>query len=397
MRPVSEPGVPADADVEVDVAVVGGGGAGLCLLHQLALRGPAGLSVAVLDPLDRLALRPDDRTWCFWDGGTNDVDEALTATWSSVLVRSTTSRLQLDLPPMRYAMLRSGAFAALVAGALAASSVDVRWLAETVTEVEDGDAWASVRTPSARVRARWVFDSRPGPVIGARTSLLQHFRGAFVHAPSAPFDAALAVLMDFTTPQPVRGLSFGYCLPVSPTRALVEYTEFSPQVLPDAGYAAALDGYLARAVGADHVVEHVEQGVIPMSDAAYPRRTGRRTFRAGTAGGATRGSTGYTFAAMQRQARAVAEALRDGRDPEPPAPYPARHRLADAVLLRALDSGAVDGPGFFTRLFERNPPQRVLRFLDGATSPGQDLALVATAPPVAMTRSAAWVATHRRR
>lgn len=378
--------------MRVDIALVGGGGAGLCLLHQLALRGPAGCTVAVIDPVDRLGVRPQDRTWCFWDDGASDVDAALTHSWTSVLVRSATADLDLDLRPMRYAMLRSGDLAALVAGAVERAGIDVRWVGGTATAVQDGDASAHVMTSAGTVEADWVFDSRPAPPDRPpRTTLLQHFRGAYVHAPSAPFDPRRAVLMDFSTPQPADGLSFGYCLPVSPTRALVEYTEFSPQVLDDAGYRTALAGYLERAVGVPHTVEETEQGVIPMTDGGYDRRTGRRTFRTGTAGGATRASTGYTFAAMQRQARAVADALREGRDPVPPSAYPARHRLADAVMLRALDSGAVDGPEFFTRLFSRNPTVRVLRFLDGRTTPAQDLAVIATAPTLAMTRSAAWL------
>ena len=378
------------------MALVGGGGAALCLLHQLALRGPAGLSVVVVDPVDRLAERPQDRTWCFWVEGASDVDAALTTAWSSVVVRSPRARLDLDLRPMRYAMLRSGDYAAEVANACAAARVSVRWVTAPATGVRDGEGRARVTTAAGAVEARWVFDSRPAPPVRpARTALLQHFRGAFVHAPSAPFDPDRAVLMDFRTPQPARGLSFGYCLPVSATRALVEYTEFSPAVLDDAGYTAALAAYLRSAVGVPHQVEHVEQGVIPMTDAVHERRTGRRTFRLGTAAGATRPSTGYTFTAMQRQARAVAEALRDGRDPVPPAAYPARHALADAALLRALDSGAVDGPDFFLRLFSRNPVERVLHFLDGVTTPAQELRLLASAPRVPMTRSALWVARHR--
>jgi lycopene beta-cyclase len=46
----------------------------------------------------------------------------------------------------------------------------------------------------------------------------------------------------------------------------------------------------------------------------------------------------------------------------------------DAVLLRALDSGRLDGAAFFTDLFDRHPVERVLRFLDGASSPREELA-----------------------
>jgi lycopene beta-cyclase len=204
------------------------------------------------------------------------------------------------------------------------------------------------------------------------------------------FDPDLPVLMDFSVPQPGRGVAFGYVLPSSPRRALVEYTEFSPARLADGAYDRALHTYLHRRFGAtprDYVIDHIEDGAIPMTDAVHARRAGDSVFRIGTAGGATRGSTGYTFAAMQRQGAAMAAELLAGRAPVPPAAYPARHRWMDAVMLRALDRGPVGGPDLFVQLFDRNPPQRVLRFLDGATSPLEDLAIMRTAPTAAMARA----------
>lgn len=59
----------------------------------------------------------------------------------------------------------------------------------------------------------------------------------------------------------------------------------------------------------------------------------------------------------------------------------------DALLLRALDDGAIDGADFLAGLFERHPTERVLRFLDGATSPVEDLAVMASAPKTVMMRT----------
>jgi lycopene beta-cyclase len=143
-------------------------------------------------------------------------------------------------------------------------------------------------------------------------------------------------------------------------------------------------------------VLQVEQGAIPMTDAPFARRVGQRVLRLGAAGGATRPSTGYTFTAAQRQAAAVADALAAGRDPAPPRAYPLRHLAMDAVLLRALDSGRLDGAAFFTDLFDRHPVERVLRFLDGASSPREELAVMATAPRAPMLRATAEVALRHR-
>jgi lycopene beta-cyclase len=221
--------------------------------------------------------------------------------------------------------------------------------------------------------------------------LLQHFRGWTVRFDRPRLDPELATLMDFQVPQPRQGVAFAYCLPLDDQRALVEYTQFSRERLPSADYDRELSGYLRRrwAVepGRGVEVESVEDGVIPMTDAPFAGRVGQRVFRLGTAGGATRPATGYTFAAMNRQAEVIAELLLAGRTPLPPPPYPARHRWMDAIALRALDRGYLSGPEWFTRLFADNPSDRVVRFLDGLSSPADELALMWTTPTSPMLRA----------
>ena len=391
--------------VEVDLAVVGAGGAGLSLLTQLDRLVTAGQgapggggsrrvpSVALIDPVHR---RADDRTWCFWDDGHNDVEQAVHRAWSKVELVDALGRSQLlDLGSMRYVMVRSKDFYALADDA--AARLGAVRIPAPADQVGDGLVLAG----GLKVRATWVFDSRPAPPLRpANTALLQHFRGWSVRFARDMFDPELPILMDFSVPQPGRGVAFGYLLPSSPRRALVEYTEFSPARLTGAAYDAALHAYLHRRFGAapnDYVIDHVEDGAIPMTDAVHARRVDAATFRLGTAGGATRGSTGYTFAAMQRQGAAVAAAVLAGREPMAPAAYPPRHRWMDAVMLRALDRGLVGGPELFAALFRHNPPQRVLRFLDGRSSRREELALMATAPTVPMLRASLGDAAARAR
>ncbi len=232
----------------------------------------------------------------------------------------------------------------------------------------------------------------------ARTTLLQHFRGWFVRTAGPRFDPGCADLMDFRTAQPAHGLSFGYVLPLGPREALVEYTEFSRAPLDAAGYEAALRDYTGKVLRlGSFEVTGSEQGVIPMTDARFPRAPAPGVFRVGTAGGATRPSTGYTFAAVQRQARRVADRYHRGLAPVPPVPHSRRSRAMDAVLLRALDQGRVDGAAFFARLFTALPPERVLAFLDGATGPLQDLGIGRHVPWAPMTRTALELPFLRRR
>ncbi|MEU1125263.1 lycopene cyclase family protein [Streptomyces sp. NPDC005899] len=379
-----------------DVVVVGAGAAGLSLAHRLCAEPhTTAPSVLLVDPPPG-RLRPPPRTWCFWEPPGGEYDSVLSASWRRLRVRDATGGATVAEPGrLRYKMLRSDAFESLVHARLD-TAPNLRRIEATVDTVRDTRDGAEVLAHDARgkaivLRARWVFDSRPPRWLPpARTTLLQHFTGWFVRTARPVFDPGVADLMDFRTPQPAHGLSFGYVLPLGTDEALVEYTEFSRAVLSPEEYERALRHYTADVLrlGA-FTVSAVEHGVIPMTDGHFPHRAGRSVFRVGTAGGATRPSTGYTFAAVQRQSRSVAAQLREGRPLRVPPPYGAWPRAMDAVLLRALDTGRVKGADFFPGLFRRVPAERLLRFLDGSSRVREDLLVGVRTPVLPMLRTVA--------
>ncbi len=388
--------------MDTEVAVVGGGAAGLSLIHHLCAPGPGGRPGAGSGParvvlVDAPAgpLRPPERTWCFWEEPGGDWDDLLLRSWDRLRVHGPDGAAFTGSPgPLRYKMLRSDTFARAVRERVGPGAVTR--VEAAVRAVRDRPGGAEVLGVTAagrrlRVHARWVFDSRrPRRPPPARTLLLQHFRGWFLRTERPAFDPTTVELMDFRVPQPRHGLAFGYVLPLGTHRALVEYTAFSAAPLSTAGYDRALRHYVGDVLGIGrHEVTGDEQGVIPMSDGRHPRRAGHSVFRIGAAGGATRPSTGYTFAGLQRQTRAVAVALREGRVPLPPAAYPRRAMAMDAVVLRALDTGRIDGPAFFTALFRTVPTERLLRFLDGGTHPLEELGIGLRTPVLPMLRTVA--------
>ncbi|MBG0565410.1 lycopene cyclase [Actinoplanes sp. NEAU-A11] len=373
--------------MDVDLALIGYGGATSLLLSALDRRGVGGLRIATVDPD---VTHGHHRTWAFWTGPRDDLDPILDAAWPRVDLYGPGGARRLDLGPMRYAMVQSGPI--FQRAGEAAARLGVRGISASAAALDDDGTEVTVRDGdgAAIVRAKWALDSRPAaPERPGRTFWLQHFRGWWVRAEADVFDPGSAILMDFRTPQPARGVSFGYVLPTGPRSALIEYTEFSPARLDDAGYETALRSYLKLLRLPDLVVEKVEDGAIPMTDAPFAQRPSPRVVRLGTAGGATRPSTGYTFSAMRRQAEQIAGAVLAGSDPVPAPAYPRRHMWMDAVALRAWDRGLVAAPAFFERLFTRNPPERVLRFLDGLTSPAEEVALMASTPLLPMTWAAA--------
>ncbi|MFC3689045.1 lycopene cyclase family protein [Aquipuribacter hungaricus] len=403
---------------DADLVLLGAGGAGTAVLHALAHRDlttglPAPLRVVVVDPVPDDSAAARHRTWCFWAEGEAAVAPAVHATWRHVRVSDPARDLVLDLDPFRYHLVRSDDLAALTAERVrAAPRLSVERVVAAAGRVTSTTAGATVQVGGRTLRAALVLDSRPAsPARAGSVWWWQHFRGWTLPAGALPAGVLgagpdgrpVASLMDFRTDQPAAGLSFGYLLPLPDGRALAEYTEFSPARLDDAGYDAALRGYLARlGVSPDVVPDHVETGVIPMTDGAFARRSGPRVLRTGTAGGATRGSTGYTFSAMLRDGEAVADLVAGGALARPgavrlPPPYPPRHRWMDAVQLQALQAGRVQGPTFFTDLFDRRPAPQVLRFLDGTTTLADDLQIMSASPTLQMSLSAGSDALDRLR
>lgn len=378
---------------DYDVVIIGGGAAGLTLSHRMGMvneRRGYPLRTALLEPPVG-EHTPSPRTWCFWEPDGGPWDGLLTASWRDLsVVGHGGAEYRSPADPYVYKMLRSTDMADHVRDH-ADEYLEPREL--YVTGLVDGSDHATVHATApdgseVSLTARWVFDSRPPALpTGGRTRLLQHFRGWFVRLPQDALDPGSAILMDLRPAQPRTGVAFGYVLPLSTREALVEYTEFGRTALTTPEYEKALTDYCVQAGLRDVEVTATEQGVIPMTDAPFPTRTGRRLFRIGTAGGATRPSTGYTFSGVVRQTAAVADALAADRTPVPPVPYRPRHLAMDAIMLAALDGGRVQGADFFERLFAGNRLGDVLAFLDGASRLPKELRMGLTTPVAAMSRS----------
>ncbi|WP_338674281.1 lycopene cyclase family protein [Streptomyces sp. SCSIO 30461] len=383
---------------DVDVAIVGAGAAGLSLARRLTSSGQQatserGVSIALVDAPEG-PLRPPERTWCFWEEAGGEYDDILAASWDRLRITAVDGTVTtVCCAPLRYKMIRSVPFEERTAELLfCGGCLRYEAVVSHVRDLPGGGAEVCGRDVAGvdfRLTARWAFDSRPREAGPARTRWFQHFRGWFVRTERPQFNRAVADLMDFRTPQPARGLSFGYVLPLGARDALVEYTEFSPSILGMDAYERALRHYTGAVLRLGSFrITGAEQGVIPMTDARCARRMGRAVFPIGAVGGATRPATGYTFAAIQRQTRAITDALTQSRTPSVSRPYSSRSRLMDAVLLRALDAGRIDGPAFFTGLFRQVPAHRLLRFLDGSTHWWEDVVIGLSTPVWPMLHTA---------
>jgi lycopene beta-cyclase len=211
--------------------------------------------------------------------------------------------------------------------------------------------------------------------------LKQHFHGWEIETDRPCFDPQLPTLFDFRTPQDGH-MRFVYTLPFAENRALIEYTVFSARLLPSEEYDAGLKTYIEDELSIrQYEIQHVEAGVIPMTDHSFPRRLGERVMSIGTKGGRVKPSTGYAFLRVQRDSAAIVQSLVTHHEPFDLPAQRGRFGLHDSILLNIMTHHPDDLKPIFTLMFRHNPVQRIFRFLDETISFTEEARFIASLPP----------------
>jgi lycopene beta-cyclase len=196
--------------------------------------------------------------------------------------------------------------------------------------------------------------------------------------------------MDFRVAQ-TNGTTFVYVLPLSASKALVEYTLFSEKILPADLYNEGLKNYLQQFLQLkEYTVTEEEFGVIPMTNAIFPW-CANGMYHIGTAGGQTKASSGYTFQFIQKQSAAIVKRIKENtlNSAVKPGAVSKRFNFYDAVLLQVLASKYAGGSQVFTSLFKKNTPQAIFQFLDNESSMAMDLSIIQSLPTWPFFKAAA--------
>lgn len=381
--------------LEADVVIIGAGAAGLTMLQMIGHHwtGPRPKPTVIMISPSQGDKTPAPRTWCYFEAGTGIWDSVLTASWDCVrFITQDETVIVGEVTPFNYKMLRSDIANNFVVENLSEGITILDAAADSVTESGDRVVVEGQYPDGSplTVTTSWVFDSRPQGVPKTKAGVIQNFYGWFIETKKPEFFPHHgALLMDYRTEQPERGLSFGYILPMTETSALIEYTEFTHRGIDVPRYTAELKTYIEQVLGiTDYEIVKSEQGVIPMISARFEPRRGKRVFGLGMSAGATRPSSGYTFNGIQRQVAGVVAQLAAGKTPRPRVPYLKRHLMMDAIMLKALQGNKVNGPEFYARLFKGVGAREVLRFLDSRSNILHDIQLIAAAPKLPMVRAA---------
>jgi lycopene beta-cyclase len=171
-----------------------------------------------------------------------------------------------------------------------------------------------------------------------------------------------------------------YSLPLSPDRALIEWTRFSAVPLSRAELAVGLDLALARLGLQDARVLRTEGGTLPMGRAPRTEESLPGVFLAGNTGGGLRAASGFGFLRIGRWADACAGALASGQPPFGHPPEPWARREMDRIFLQAVREHPERTADYFAALATGVPAAGLVRFLSDSARPGDYARIIASLP-----------------
>jgi len=373
-----------------DYIIAGAGCAGLSLLHYL--NQDALLCQKKILVIDQSLQKTNDRTWCFWEEISSDFDHLTTKTWDTISIHKDQQDYLLPTKPFTYKMIEGLSFyESIISSAKTNKQID--WVEAKIISIKDN----AVHWEGGAASATYIFNSilAYNPVFQdvsqvqslnlyaskqiAKPFLWQHFKGITIEFDQTVFDLQTARLMDFNVDQQ-DATAFMYVLPITPKKALVEYTIFSKYVLNASVYDKAIQEYIEQHYPLQkYTILHEEYGAIPMTQNTFIQKELSSIIPIGTIGGAVKASTGYAFKFIQEQTKQIVNALHKGERPNSNLPK-TRHHFYDAVLLDILFNNKMSGAEIFSRIFSKNKAATVFRFLSNRSSIFDDIKIMSTLP-----------------
>jgi lycopene beta-cyclase len=332
--------------------------------------------------IDKSSKISNDRTWCFWEQQPGIFEEIVYHKWKQLDFFSDHFSARFDILPYEYKMIRGIDFYNYILKK-AKQRDNIHFYYGKVQSLKNETNIPLVTVDQKQFSADYIFNSilfSPPPAKTNFYYLLQHFKGWMIHTSSAVFDERIATFMDFRiVDQP--DIRFVYVLPISFNQALVEYTVISKQILQYQEYDEALRKYISGFLNLkDYTIKEEEFGVIPMTNYSFSKGDGR-IVNIGTAGGQTKASSGFTFNFIQRHSDAIIQALANNKNPHIKSSIlQKRFHLYDSTLLNILHHKKMRSKDIFVHLFKKNPPQRVLKFLDNETNLREELKIMKSVP-----------------
>ncbi len=353
--------------------IVGGGLAGL----QLALDFKRdiffkGKDIAIIDP----SLKTEnDKTWCFWEKGKGKWEEIIHKQWENATFISSSAHQNLKLHPYKYKMIKSLDFYSSVKQELESSS-DIHFIKDEISLIDPVIMQATGKEKA--YMATHFFDSRiPRQYFETRdyTKIFQHFKGWTIESNNPQFDPSQFTMMDYRLKYKDT-TSFGYVLPITANKALVEFTFFTPSLNGQEVYDEMLKRYISEYLLInDYKIIETETGIIPMTDFPFHTKNTNKITKIGTGGGWVKASTGYSFKNTEKKVEKIIRNIKKGVLPGDHI-LNEKFRKYDTIFLDVLATNNHLGEEIFTKFYTKNSPEEIFKYLDEETSVSEDLKIM---------------------
>jgi len=337
--------------------------------------------------IDENAKKANDRTWCFWDED-NLFDEIVSKKWNQAIFANEKFNRVLELAPYQYKKINGLDFYELVFKKISEHK-NIHFLNQKVVDYSELGNHCVVKTELDSFTCNKIFNSIYNPeVVTAQTKfplIQQHFIGWFIKSKEAVFTPNCATFMDFSVEQK-GNTRFMYVLPTSENEALLEYTLFSKDLLSKAAYESEIEKYIENLGITEYEITEKEQGNIPMTCYPFWKHNTKNIINIGSAGGWTKGSTGYTFKNASKKSKALVQFLKSESD------FTKFHKkdkfwFYDLLLLDILSSKNQLGSKIFSSMFKKGSSTVIFKFLDEETSLSEDLQVIWRCPKMLFVKA----------
>ena len=354
-----------------DYIICGGGASGLLLAYRMC-NDPYFRDQSIL-LIEKDSKNTNDRTWCFWELGESDLEMMVHKTWNQAYFNADDFEMDFSLAPFQYKMIRSLDFYQFMKKTLAAFS-QLTQIKEKVISIGEKDVTTEVQTYHGGLIFSSIYDPKSLYQQQKYPVLLQHFVGQIIETQKPCFDPGKIEFMNFNVPQK-GNTRFMYLLPLSENKALLEYTLFSENLLERKEYVDAINTFLEGLPTGGYEVLEEEEGKIPMTCYRFDLKNSTRLLHIGTAGGWTKPSTGYTFQRINEKTKALVDFIKKG---EPLSRFGKRDRFwfYDMLFIDVLAKDNAHGADLFKRMFQKNSPEVIFKFLDEKSSLVQEFQIM---------------------
>ena len=329
-----------------------------------------------------------NKTWCFWETGNSVWKDYIVKSWDTVIFKSKGFKKEKSLKSYSYKMIKSKFFLDSIINKIKQAN-NFDFFQDEIIDFVESENNVLVKTKSNQFLANNVFNSCVDiNEIKSKTSypfLLQHFLGWTIETRESFFNEKKATIMDFSIDQKDE-TRFFYVLPLSDKKALIEFTVFSKALLNKVEYELELKKYIKSLKIDKYKITEDEFGVIPMTCYPFERKNTSKILNIGTAGGWTKPSSGYTFKFIEKNTIKLVAYLKKNTQFSN-FKIKTRHWIYDLIFLDVLYKKNYLGSDLFTKMFSKNPMEKIFMFLDNETSIIDELKITASFPKKIFTNS----------